>query len=153
MYGTLVMRRCARYKYGPVRSLFFPFFSLGHFLFLVALIVGYTILAFMEDLDLFLFLGFGSYFGVVVVSALMGLAPGEVEITSCDGQAVTNLLNNEVLLIKLSDRIWAPRSSKSKFFRSDWITLEKGPSDGVITLTGRCRDLRLILAKMREGLD
>lgn len=133
-----------------MRAIFLPVFNWGQALILGAIVLLFTLTAIFSDPLLALYMGVGAYAGIVLNSLLWGLAPDQAEISEDEIGPISALLVKERFVYPVGHRVWAPAKSRSRLFKSDWISIEAKEGGGYI-LKARKRDLRIIAEIRRNG--
>ena len=98
-----------------LRAFLFPVFNWGQAGFVVILISALGLIAISSDPLLALYIGVGTYIGMVVNSFLMGLAPDEIAIEASEVGPISMMLNSAPFLEPVEDGVWSPSRYKSCF--------------------------------------
>jgi hypothetical protein len=132
-----------------MRRVLFPIFNWGQAGVVLALLFVLTLVAIYGDPLLALYVGMGAYIGLIMHTALRGLAPDEIEIQRNEVEPISKLLNSQRLIEQIEDRVWAPSRYKSWLWESDRISITE-EDGGKFRLRARRRDLKIILGKLRQ---
>jgi hypothetical protein len=131
-----------------IGSILFPIFNWGQAILIIIALVIYVLGAIFVDLLLTLYMGTIAYAAIVLNSLLRGLAPDEVEIQEDEIGPISAFLANERFVYPIKDCVWAPAMSRSRLFKSDWISINE-IDDKKFILKARKRDLKIILSEIR----
>ena len=126
----------------------FPIYNWGQAAVFVLCMLPVLLIALFDDPDLALHLGVGAYLGVVASMFVLGLAPDEMTIEAEEIGPLVAALDAARLLVRIGDRVWAPKRYQSWWWESDRISIVERP-DGSHVLKGRRRDLKIIRGRLR----
>jgi hypothetical protein len=132
-----------------VRNILFPIFNLGQLVLFIILLLIVLFIAALGDVILAINIGIGAYAGIVIYALLFGLAPDQAEIQEDEIGPISAFLATEPFVFPIKERVWAPARSRSQWFKSDWISIDK-TEDKRLVLKGRRRDLKIILSEIRS---
>jgi hypothetical protein len=88
-------------------------------------------------------MGVGGYLGIVTSQALLGIAPGEMEIDAHEIGPIEARLATSPYLARIGERLWAPKRYQSWWWESDRISIVERPG-GKYLLKARRRDLKIV---------
>jgi len=148
MSGNAPASAASRSLLMKIRSIVFPIFNWGQACVIFILILLLTLVAVFSDPLLALHMGVGAYLGIVVTMFLQGQAPEEIEIREDEIGRISDLLATAPHLHPIGNRVWAPARSRSRWFKSDWISISEGEGQRFV-LKARRRDLKIILSEIR----
>lgn len=130
-----------------MKQILVPIFNPGQRYIFGAMLLLYILIAIFVDSVLAIYLGIGTYVGIVIYSLATGLAPDQAEIYPHEINAISTLLDKEPFVVPIGRLVWAPRMSKSPLFESDWISIKE--VGGRVILQARKRDMKIILSEIR----
>lgn len=135
-----------KYKYGFFKSALVPFFDVGSYYVLAAVVTFCAGIALVAG-ELALYLAAGAYVGMCASAVSLDLAPAEMVISRSLADRICGTLNSSPNLTQISELVWAPKRYDSTLWKSSQISV-KFAGNNLAIVAGRGRDLRLLILEL-----